>query len=233
MNNNYKYIIREVFEPDFDSYFDCDCFSAAGGDYSLTVFPLVYDRHGFYSAINAEAYKKVDLDLEYMTSEIHDLLNDNSNYSNVKEILNDYNIRYTPQNAHKAKELDDIDYIYRLISFLELRTGNKWAVKGVHGYCQGDYVSVIYCTKYYDEKSAEIIGDLVLGCGKEFSITFCDDSGEEPDTIYGYFIADCEARSDEDYKNIVCNQEGIDPEAATLEIIETVKTITTPVYRTA
>lgn len=229
-----KYIIREVFEPDFELYFDCDCYSAAAGDYCYTVFPIIHDRHDMYSAINGEEYKTLDRDMNYFYSELYDLVNGYSNYNNTKEILTDYNIPYSPYNAHKAKELEkSIDYIEQLIGFLELRTGEKWDVIGCCGYCQGDYVHVVYCEKYYNEKSAHIIGDLVLGCGKEFSITELDDNGEELDTVYGYFVADCEAWKDEEYKNLVCSYEGINPDEATLELIETYTTVTTPVYRTA
>ena len=55
----------------------------------------------------------------------------------------------------------------------------------------------------------------------------------EKESCYGFFVADCEAWKDEDYKRIVCEWEGIDPEETQLEMIESSRTTTIYTYRTA
>ena len=227
--NNTRYIIREVYEPDFEFYFDDDGFSSRGGIYGYNIFPILSDYRGYcshyHAAINDDEFKKLDEELNNIIDEIYNLDNSYSRYKNVKEIMEDYNLTYNPKNAHTLKEmLSDNYYLDHLTDYLTIKTGEKWACIPVTGYCQGDFTNVIYCEKYYTEKDARVVGEMVLGCAKEFSITFVNEgeTEENADTVYGYFVADCEAWKDEDYKKIVCGYEGIDPEKdnVTLEMIE-------------
>ena len=238
MKNNIEYIIKEVYQPDFSFYFNCDCFSSAAGNYNYNVFCITNDRRGYsnnyYSGINEKEFKYITDDLDAVIDEVDNLINGYSTgYKNIKEIMSDYDMEYNPHSAHKLKKILDLDYVESVCLFLSLKTGKSWKKQSVCGYCQGDYVEVVYCDEYYNEKSARIIGELYLGCGKEFSITFLDETGKETDTVYGYFVADCEYITDEELKAAVCGLEGIEPEKAQLEIIESVSTIYSPSYRIA
>lgn len=59
-----------------------------------------------------------------------------------------------------------------------------------------------------------------MGCGKEFCVIDVDEGGNETDECYGYIIADCQARQDEDYKKLVCEWDGINEEETRLEMID-------------
>lgn len=239
MKENIKYIVKEVMDTDFSFYFDCDCYSKAAGDYNFTVFCVSNDRRGYCnnysSGINGTDFNYVVSDLDAVIDEIDTLLNYESGYSykNIKEIMLDYDLNYNPHNAHKLKTILDIDYIDAITMFLSMRTGNTWKRKSVCGYCQRDYTDVIYCSDRYSEKSAQVIGEIYLGCGKEFSITFLDETGKETETVYGYYVADCEYTTDAELKELICSYEGIEPEQTRLELIENVRTVYTPSYRIA
>lgn len=237
-NTNIAHIIREVFEPDFSFYFDCDCFSKAAGDYNFTVFCVSNDRRGYCnnysSGINATDFNYIKSDLDAVIDEVDNIINGYScGYNNIKEIMKDYDLNYNPHNAHLLKGIIDLDYVDALTLLLTLRTGKSWKCLQVCGYCQGDYTDVVYCSEKYDDKTARIIGELYLGCGKEFSFTFLDENGEETETVYGYYVADCEYTSDEELKQVICSYEGIEPEQARLELIENVRAVYTPSYRIA
>lgn len=241
MNNNIKYIVKEVYNTDNSFYFDCDCFSKAAGDYNYTVFCVTSDYYGYnhhyYSGINTDDFKSLTDDLDAVIDEVDTLLNYESGYSykNMKELMLDYDIEYSPKAAHDLKSIIDIDYIDALTMFLSMRTGKSWKKKSVCGYCQGDYTDVIYCDEHYTEKAAQIIGEIYLGCFKEFSITFLDEQEQEkePETVYGYYVADCQWIHEEEIKDIICSQEGIEPEQTRLEIIENVSCQYVPSYRIA
>ncbi len=233
---NYDYIVKEVFEPDFSMYFDCDCYSSAAGNYNYNVFCITNDRRGYCnhytSGINEKEFKYITDDIDAITDELDDIINGfSTGYKNVKELMKDYDIEYNPRAAHEFKNLLELDFVDSVCLYLTLKTGKKWDSIGVCGYCQGDYVNVIYCEDYYNEKSARIIGELYMGCGKEFSITFLNEAGEENNTVYGYYVADCEYMNDSELKSIVCGMEGIDPEKAQFELIENVSTIYSPTYK--
>ena len=140
-------------------------------------------------------------------------------------------LNITPRAAHKFKTILELGFIDSVCLYLTLKTGKKWENKSVYGYCQGDYVNVVYCEDCYNEKSVRVIGELYMGCGKEFSITFLNEAGEENDTVYGYYVADCEYMNDSELKSIVCGMEGIDPEKAQFELIENISTIYQPTYK--
>ena len=142
--------------------------------------------------------------------------------------MKDYNIPYSPRSAHALKGLIEIDnYIEQLCAYLTIKTGKAWTTRTCRGYCQGDYVEVVYCEKFYTDHEIDIIGDMYLGCGKEFSIEFPDN-----ETVYGYFVADCQGYTEADYLSIICEQEGIEKEKAILETIDHIETVYNPVYKT-
>ena len=226
-----RYIIRECNNPDFSFYFDGDVFSEAGGNYCYTLF-CVTSHYGRYSSgINGNAFKDISNEMDSVLEEIDGLCNGWSDYENIKEIMKDYSLPYSPRKAHELKELLDLsDYIERLCGYLTIKTGHKWDSKEARGYCQGDYVEVVYCKDFYTNETIDIIGDLYFGCGKEFCII--DNEESDINTVYGYYVADCQGYQPDDYLRIVCEQEGIEPKEATLELIENIQTIYNPVYAT-
>lgn len=56
---------------------------------------------------------------------------------------------------------------------------------------------------------------------------------EEIDSCYGYIVADCEARDDEDYKKLVCEWACIDKAETRLEMIDGYHTYIKYDYRIA
>lgn len=230
-----KYRIREI-EPesyDFRFYFDGDCFNKHSGDFNNTIFPLYYD-HGTYCGLNEADYNDLKRDMDYCLTDVEDYINGYNGYKNVKEIMKDYNLPYSPKNAHALKEMAKQywDKTEHFAEYMTIKTGKKWDIGCSHGYCQGDYVEIVYCIDNYKTEDIEIIGDIFLGCAKEFGVHELDEDGEEIDSCYGFFVADCQTRRDEDYKKIVCNDYGIPEEETELELIEGSHTYTKYTYKT-
>lgn len=113
-----------------------------------------------------------------------------------------------------------------------MKTGATWEALSVHGYCQGDFTEVIYCKDKYSRETAQIIGEIYLGCAKEFSFTSLDEDGAENYVVHGYYIADSEAVKPEEYKAKLASYEGLKPDEIRLELIEDIHTITTADYVT-
>lgn len=220
------YTIREEFNPDFSNYFDCDLYSKAAGDYCFTVFGVTGDYGRFSSDLNADDFKAITGELDNIMNDIDDV---GYYYNSVKEVMADYGITYSPKKAHMLKELANIsDSVKQLCVYLTVKTGRPWTTRAARGYSQGDYADMIYCSDFYTEHDIDIVADLYMGCAKEFSITDSDN-----DTVYGYFVADCQAHTNNDYKTIVCNMADLDPDNVIMELIDDVKTITVPSYRIA
>lgn len=226
-----KYIIREVQEPDFSIYFDGDTFSEGAGDYGYNVFCITNHYGNYYSGLNEDAFKDITKEMDAVIDEIDGIINAWSYYTSVKEVMTDYHLQYSPRSAHALKLLiDENNYIEQLCGYLTIKTGKIWTSRAAHGYCQGDYADVVYCKDFYTDNEIDIIGELYLGCGKEFCLINLDDNGKEIDSCYGYFVADCQGYNPVDYKTIVCDMEGIDYQDATLELIERIETIHNAVY---
>lgn len=221
-----KYIIREV-EPearDFSLYFEDDGLSEAGGDYCYTLFIINNEGWGRVSGFNIEEYKNVCRS----ASELADMFNEIDGngyyapqYSTYKACMIDNGISYNSRKCHALKELlrDFDETPENIAAYLTITTGKKWAVSSAHGYCQGDFVEMVYCPEYY-KNGVQNYGEIWLGCAEEFCVIELDENGEEIDTCYGYIVADCEAWKDEEYKKIVCEWAGIDEKETQLEMIE-------------
>ena len=232
-----KYIIREVGPEacDFSFYFDDDGLSERGGDYCNTLF-IVPTREN--TGFNGEEYKNVQ-------NRARDVLNDFEalrgegwyapTFDSFKACMEYYGIPYNSRKCHALKEwAKDADEgePEDIAEFLTITTGKKWDVASVRGYCQGDYVDIVYCPEHY-RNGVEAYGEIWLGCGKEFCTIEIDEDGNEIDACGGYIIADCQANSDEDYKRLVCEWACIDENEATLEMIDGYTTRTVYSYRTA
>lgn len=235
-----KYIIREVPPEEMDTsiYFDGDCLNAASGDFNNTLFIVGNSRmSGFNEA-----------ELDKVADEIEDLYNMNEDiagrsnyavYSSVGAMLVDYKLVDNIHNTVKIKAyidfLKDASDSYKpevLAAYLTPKTGKERTTENVTGYSQGEDVDLIYCKDSYHNNSAKIYGEIWLGACKEFLRIELDENGEEGDTCGGFFVADCQAWKDEDYKRIVCEQGGFNEEDAQLQMIEAEKTVRQYTYKT-
>ena len=235
-----KYIIREVPAEwsDFSFCFDCDCYSERSGDYSNTIFIVCNEGYGRIDGYNIDEYKRIQDQAESILegfTDVRDGLTDyDGNRITYKRVMEDSGISYNPTLCHKLKKWSeevngrDTDDIAK---FLTVTTGKYWKVTSAHGYSQGDYCEVITCAEVYT--NAKKFGEIWLGAATEFCIVTLDDNGEEAETVYGYIVADCEAWTEERTKALICEWEGINPEDATLEVIDGQTTRTIYSYRTA
>lgn len=233
-----KHIIREVppESADLELYFDCDGLTGESGEYCYNLFIISNDGYGRYSGFNMDEYKKVQKQADAVLDGFNDVKNGYlGGYATHKEVMLDNDIPYNSRKCHMLKEwAKDADTANTddIAAFLTITTGKRWDASYAHGYFQGDYVEMVYCPEYYTD-GVKSYGEVWLGAAKEFCVIDIDEDGEEVDSCYGYIVADCEARNDEDYKKLVCEWADIDPEKTQLEMIDGSRTYTTYLYRTA
>lgn len=231
-----RYIIRQVppEHVDVSFYFDCDCFSEASGDYNNTLFILYCDRFRYYGE-NIEEYTRIYKRINSMISDYDNIETDYMfRHTSLGELLRDYQLIESIKNTHGIRKwrafLDrvsnarDIE-LEHVAEYLTLATGKQWAIDDAHGYCQGDYVQIIYCSDQYP-KGVQYIGEIWLGACQEYSIVFLNDDGEETDEVFGYYIADCQWRHPEDIKSLICEWGDIPEDETTLETISGQRTVT-------
>lgn len=228
---NTKYIVRE-YSPeacDLSFYFD-DGLTEKGGEYCYNLF-ILYDRGwGRLSGFNIERYQKVqqkaryliedfELTAEYIENGDRDAFGRRATY---KKVMEQYGIPYNSRKCHALKEWAknaDEDRPEDIAAFLTITTGKKWDVTGVYGYCQGDYVEIVYCPEHY-KSGVQNYGEVWLGCAKEFCVIELGDDSDEIDRCGGYIVADSEAWDDEDYKRIVCEWACIPEDETQLEMFD-------------
>lgn len=236
--NKIKNIIREVPPEacELSFYFDDDGLTERGGDFCYNLFIIGDGRN--VGSFNEEAYVKIQKQAEDILDGFENVIGRCSNYAywtyaSYKEVMETFGIPYNSRRCHAlkewAKEADTSDP-ESIAEFLTIITGKKWDVTGVCGYCQGDYVDIVYCPEHY-ESGVQHYGEVWLGCAREFGVIDLDEHGEECDSCYRYIVADSEARDDEDYKRIVCEWAGIDESETALEMFDGYST--TAIYRTA
>ena len=244
MENKIKNIIREVpaEQAELSFYFDGDCYNENSGDYNNTVFIVCCDR-GHRYGLNIEEYNRIVERAEGIAEGFYDVEHKKSawtSYETYKDVMKDWGIDYTSHKCHLLKEwyggdVGDVDDADSIAQFLTITTGKTWDTTSVHGYCQGDYCEIVYCKQYYPENVRKY-GQIWLGCAKEFCVITLDENGQEDENepaCYGFIVADCEARTDADYKRIVCEWEGLNPEETELQMIDGYHTYTKYDYRTA
>lgn len=236
-----KNIIREVpgEQADLSYYFDGDCFNANGGEYGYTLFIISNEGYGRLHGLNIDEYKRVKEQAENVLDGFTDVENGETYWDGekmtFKQVMKDNDIPYTSHKCHKLREWAkdaNTGKPESIAEYLTITTGKTWDVTSASGYCQGDYVQIVYCPEFYHENVRKY-GEIWLGAAKEFCIVDVDENGEEGDSVYGYIVADCEAWKDEDYKRIVCEWEGLKPEETRLEMIDGYHTYTKYDYRTA
>lgn len=251
MEKKINYIIREVSpeQSDFSPYFDDDGLTEAGGDYCYNLFIVAQSRNS--GGFNEKEYTSLQNEIESLLEMYTGIVNKSSyaQYSSVGAMLFDLGLVNSIHNTRRIKEITE--WLKACVSwgntshtrtlaeyepeettaeYLTFKTGKEWTTESARGYSQGDYVEMVYCPEHYKD-GVKNYGEIWLGAGKEFSITFLEEEGEEDYTVYGYIIADCQARTDEDYKKLVCEWEGIPEDESRLEMIEDCLTYTKYSYR--
>lgn len=179
-----KIIAREVAPDcvDFSFYFDNDGLTNVSGE-NCACYIIPGDRRR-NTGFNMDEYKEIEKRAESILDgfvEVAEKLTDG--FKTHKEVMEQFFVPYTSAKCHALKEwakTADISGSDDIAEFLTITTGENWNVKAFHGYSQGDYCEVLYCTAHYGESHITEIGKFWLGCGTEFII---DDCG-------GYFITD-------------------------------------------
>ena len=236
MKDKTNYIIREVSpeQCDFSFYFEDDGLTEAGGDYCNNLFIVTCDRYS--KGFNHEEYKRIVDQADSIIDSFNDIEKGYSDYyTSYKEAMEYNNIPYNSNKCHNLKEWAknaNTDKTEDIADFLTITTGKEWATDSATGYCQGDYVEMVYCPEHYKD-GVKQYGEVWLGAAKEFCVIELDENEEEQDTCFGYIVADCEAWEDKDYKRLVCEWACIPEEEARLEMIDGSKSYTSYTYRTA
>ena len=223
-----KNIIREVPPDccDFDYYFD-------GVMFNEVFIPPDMKTSGY----NEKEWKKVEQELEYLVCDYDNVgYFGRYGYKNIKHLMTEYGLKYSPQKANRLKKLIE-QYSGRtedVAEYLSIKTGKPWEIREAHGYCQGDWCEIVYCADNYNEQRIREIGDIWLGCGKEFGVITLDDDGNEVDSCYGFIIADSLLKvwDETEYKRMVCEWAGLNPDETQLELIDEYKTETQYSYKT-
>lgn len=225
-----KYIIREIEGDscDISIMFDNDGLTAASGNFNNTLFILSYDHYRYYG-FNYKEYKEIS---DKIDNFLDDFTDNRQPGETRKDVMNYYGLKYNPSLCHKLTEYaNKTPYISspdQVAEYLTITTKKEWKTICVRGYCQGDFVTVLYCAECYADKDAEMYGEFWLGCYKEFCVIEIDENENEIDSCYGYFVADCQIEkwNDIEYKKIICDQAGIPENETRLELIDSFYTTT-------
>lgn len=227
-----KHIIREIAPENtmFESYFDDDGLTEKGGDYCYNLFIICNEGYNRLNGFNIEEYKRIQERAENIINGFSDV--DEGYIDTYKEVMIDNNIPYNSRLCHKLKEWTknaDSANTDDIAAFLSILTKKKWDSISVTGYCQGDYCEIVYCTEHYSNPRQ--YGEIWLGCGKEFEVIDIDENEEEINACGGYIVADCEVRSEKDYKRLICEWACIPIEETRLEMIQNQYTKIEYVYK--
>lgn len=222
-----KHIVREIpaDRACLDWYFEDDGLTERGGDFFNNLFILYWDRDRL-SGFNVERYANIQADafrLQDYFSEVKDgIYEPDGKRVTYKDIMQDFGIPYNSRKCHALKlwaETADVDDADSIAEYLTITTGKAWATSSAYGYCQGDYVEMVYCPEHY-KNGVQAYGEVWLGAAKEFLVIDLDENGEEIDSVGGYIVADCQVQTDEDYKKLVCEWAGIPEDETQLELID-------------
>jgi hypothetical protein len=253
MAKKINYIIREVPPEyaEFNYYFDDEGLTEAGGGYCNNLFIVAQSRN--LKGFNEKEYQNIQNEIKSLLEMYIDIVNKSiyAQYSSIGAMLKDYKLIDSIHNTSRIKAFTAFfaDCCGKPVSpygnyydnftahneemtaqYLTLKTGKQWSTESAFGYCQGDYVKMVYCSEHY-KNGVKHYGEIWLGAGKEFYVIDLDNNGEEIDAYGGYNIADCQARNDEDYKRLVCEWACIPEDETRLEMIDSYKTVTKYIYR--
>lgn len=221
-----KYIIKQIppEQAELGFYFDGDTFTERAGGIEYALFVLVAGRWSLDPIRHcAELWKRITKEAANLAEAFYDVENNCSwnGYTTYKEAMRweAPEIKYSPATCHRLKEwaqTAEEGQPESIAAYLTIKTGKPWTTASASGYSQGDYCEIVYCEDIYSQEDAEAAGEIALGAANEYSITFPAEDGSEPETVYGYIIADCQAWRAEDVKRLICKWEGIDPAEAVL-----------------
>lgn len=185
-----KYIMRQIPPEctDFAFYFDDDGFKSISGECNAV---YINDGRNYTRGYNGDEYMSYYKQLSGLVEDF-----DSDIYDTTEELFEDYVPDMPKDNYYELVEL--VEYCYRcgitnynIAQFLEIKTGKSWDVESFHGYSQGDYCEVVYCSDVYSAEEIKEIGKMYLGCGSEFECIDCDKTGNPTDEICGgYFATD-------------------------------------------
>ena len=231
---NIKNIIREMpaEHSDLSWYFEGDTFTEKAGDYCYTLF-IVQRDYGRVCGLNSEEYNRVVEEMEGIYEDTQTIIDERGTYKKAMEL---YGIKYNPAKCHRLKEfLEEYpeNYPETVAEWLSIKTGKEWSVTSARGYCQGDYVQIVYCPPYNSKQAAIEAGEVYLGAAKEYCVIDIDENGEETDSCGGYIVADSIAYRPEDVKKIVCEWACINTEETILQTISGYTTRTEYEYEEA
>lgn len=212
-----KIIFREV-EPECfeaDCLYDDDFIRGKGGDgYENGILYIVTGDD--YAVTNKQEWEALCNLVDNVATDFYDLMNGNGYYFRTfKEICNYYGIKYSPVMVHKLKkfaESYDDRSMEDIAEYLTITTGEEWETYTVTGYCQGDYATGIYCTKYYNGDALELYVGAAAGTVSEFCRI------EENDTCYGFFVPDSIKWNTDELRTYLSKQWGDNEENITLEL---------------
>lgn len=249
MEKKINYIVRELPPEgnDLSWAFEDDGLTERGGDWNYNLFVVSNDGWGRLSGFNIETYEGIRKVAEELLDGFGWAKRKFKDYDGkritYKSVMEDYRIPYNPRKCHALKEwaksADKLD-ADDIAEYLSIITGKKWNRIGVYGYCQGDYVDVVYCEDYHE--NPKYYGECWLGCAREYGVieveNYVQDEDGEPaydevDSCYGYIVSDSQAWREEDVKRLVCEWAGIPVEETVLELIESSSVHRTYHYRTA
>jgi len=248
-----KHIIREVPPESYDNsyYFDGDGLTEKGGDYCYNLFIVAQSRRS--SGFNEKEYQNIQNEIENLLEMYVDIVNksDYAQYSSVGAMLFDLGLISSIHNTRRIREITEWlkacnetpnspwrNYATQAEAFpeettaeyLTFKTGKQWDTDEAYGYCQGDYVKMVYCPEHYTD-GVKNYGEIWLGAYKEFCVVDLDERGEEIDTVYGFCVADCQVKDDVDYKEIICRWYGMKEEETKLEMIDEQKHYIKYIYK--
>ena len=173
-----KQVSPENMETSF--YFDGDVFNESSGDIKYAIY--INEQRNCYG-FNMDEYKNKVNQAQDVWNGLDDVLEKYGMYKNYKEVMEKNNISYNSKKCNDLKSWghnNDPLSFESMAEYLTITTGLNWEVKEFHGYCQGDYCDILYCTDIYDNESIKEIASVWLGTCAEFII---DDCG-------GYFVTD-------------------------------------------
>ena len=182
-----KIVIKQVApqNADFRFFFEDDGMKRCGGP-NCEVYIVPTSRS---SGFNGKEYMRIVDSIE----EFADYVDEYSGINAIKEAieecfdveyvfagnLDDEKVKRIQELIRRTVVLDDVNE-KAAARFLSVSTGAKWECKAFHGYSQGDYCDVVYCSDVYNEEAIDMIGKMWLGCGAEFII----------DDYSGYYVTD-------------------------------------------
>lgn len=245
MEKKINYIVREVPAEscEFSFYFDDDGLTEKGGDYCYNLFIVAQSRNRI--GFNEKEYQSILSEIEEIAEHFDDTMieYEYAQYESIEELLGDYGLETAATeffNWCRKKPSSPYGNYYNnleafpeegVAKYLTIKTGKEWGIDSAHGYCQGNYVKMVYCKEHYTS-GVKNYGEIWLGAGKEFQIIFLDEAGEEDYRVGGYIVADCQAWKDEDCKKLVCEWEGIPEDETELQMVDGYTVSTIYSYRT-